>query len=124
MSALDEYLNDEKYEPELYDADGWKLLDQARAELAQLRSDLQAAQERNAEQARQLDEARVLIGTINQRVYLKRDIQIEVNHWLAANPAPSSEPPRCTCGMGSATMTELHAKDCTLYRMAAAESQP
>lgn len=69
-----------------------------RAELAQLRSDLKAAQERSAQleavtafQARQLEEAKVLIQIINQKVYLKRDLQVEVNHWLSANPAPSAE---------------------------------
>lgn len=35
MNAIREYLNNEKYEPELYDDDGWKLLESARAELAQ-----------------------------------------------------------------------------------------
>lgn len=76
----------------------------ARSELVQLRSDLQAAQERIAEQARQLDEARKL----EQYVRGLNDYEIEftacpvcdyppivcecgyvsIRAWLAANPAP------------------------------------
>lgn len=41
--AIREYLNGEKYQPELYDDDGWKLLDAARAELDRIDSAIAAA---------------------------------------------------------------------------------
>lgn len=63
--------------------------------------DLDAARDEIIRHARQLAAAREVMEA------LKWDYRAE--SWLAANPAPL-----CTCGMGDATMPELHAKDCAL----------
>lgn len=60
MDAIKEYLNDEKYQPDLYDDDGWRLLDRAKMELESSESaearvrELEAA---NAELKRQVEQA-------------------------------------------------------------------
>lgn len=89
------------------------LTPKARAELASLRATVaqlqidyaalelahDALERGNAEQARQLEQARKIIGKINARIYIKAEMQSEVDAWLAANAhAQSSTLQReCKC---------------------------
>lgn len=75
--------------------------DEAVSELAHLRADLHAAQERSAEQARQLEEAANIMATVSLEAFgtngseylrMKKYIRDKCDAWLAANPAPAAEP--------------------------------